>query len=67
MNCFFLVVKSDPYQCEIVYVSDKISSYLGYSPNEIINHSLYQFICPSNHDRLRDYILNDHKGSFHLF
>ncbi|CAF4929527.1 unnamed protein product [Rotaria sp. Silwood1] len=61
MNCFFLVVKSNPYNNEIIYVSKNISSYLGYSQHEILNHSLFEFIFPSYHDRLRDYLLNDHK------
>ncbi|CAF1219893.1 unnamed protein product [Rotaria sordida] len=61
MNCFFLVVKSNPYNTEIVYVSRNISSYLGYSQHEVLNHSLFEFIFPSYHDRLRDYLLNDHK------
>ncbi|CAF1013295.1 unnamed protein product [Rotaria magnacalcarata] len=61
LNCFLLVVKSNPYNTEIVYVSKNISSYLGYSQHEILNHSLFKFIFPSYHDRLRDYLLNDHK------
>ncbi|CAF3366504.1 unnamed protein product [Rotaria sp. Silwood2] len=61
MNCFFLVIKSNPYNTEIIYVSKNISSYLGYTQHEILNHSLFEFIFPSYHDRLRDYLLNDHK------
>ncbi|CAF3393718.1 unnamed protein product [Rotaria socialis] len=61
LNCFLLVVKSNPYNTEIVYVSKNISSYLGYSQHEILNQSLFKFIFPSYHDRLRDYLINDHR------
>lgn len=62
MCCFFLVVKSNPYNTEIAYVSKNISSYLGYSQHEILNHSLFEFIFPLHHDRLRDYLLNNHRS-----
>ncbi|CAF1170690.1 unnamed protein product [Rotaria sordida] len=61
MNCFFLVTKSDPYNCQIVYVSKNISSLLDYSQNELLNRSLFEFISPRDHDHLRDYFLKDHR------
>jgi PAS domain S-box-containing protein len=62
MNCFFLVIKGDLYHSQIIYVSKNIKSYLGYSQDELIDHSLFQFILPLNHDRLLLYLLNNHQG-----
>ncbi|CAF5015184.1 unnamed protein product, partial [Rotaria sp. Silwood1] len=61
INCFFLVAKSDPYNCQIVYVSKNISSLLDYSQDELLNRSLFEFILPRDHDQLRDYFLQDHR------
>ena len=62
MHCFFLVIKADLYHSKIIYVSRNINSYLGYSQDELIDHSLFQFILPSDHDRLLLYLLNNHQG-----
>ncbi|CAF1317353.1 unnamed protein product [Adineta steineri] len=61
MHCFFLVIKFDLNLHKIVYVSKNIHSYFGYSQDELINHSLFDFILPSNHDRLLAYLLNNHQ------
>ncbi|CAF1089802.1 unnamed protein product [Adineta steineri] len=61
MHCFFLVIKFDINFDKIVYVSKNINSYFGYSQDELINHSLFEFILPSNHDRLLVYLLNNHE------
>ncbi|CAF1307900.1 unnamed protein product [Adineta steineri] len=61
MHCFFLVIKFDLNLHKIVYVSKNIHSYFGYSQDELINHSLLEFILPSNHDRLLAYLLNNHQ------
>jgi PAS domain S-box-containing protein len=62
MNCFFLVVKDDLSNNEIVYVSKNINKYLGYSQDEILNQSLFKYISSSNHQRLKDYLTNNHQG-----
>jgi len=64
MYCFFLVVKVDPFDSQIVYVSKNIKNYLGYSQDEIVNHSLFQLIFSSNHHKLRDYLKDNHQGFF---
>ncbi|CAF0889015.1 unnamed protein product [Adineta steineri] len=61
MHCFFLVIKFDLNLHKIVYVSKNIHSYFGYSQDELINHSLFDFILPSNHDRLLAYLSNNHQ------
>ncbi|CAF1257354.1 unnamed protein product [Adineta steineri] len=61
MHSFFLVIKFDLNLHKIVYVSKNIHSYFGYSQDELINHSLFDFILPSNHDRLLVYLLNNHQ------
>ncbi|CAF4336147.1 unnamed protein product, partial [Adineta steineri] len=61
MHCFFLVIKFDINFDKIVYVSKNINSYFGYSQDELINHSVFEFILPSNHDRLLVYLLNNHQ------
>ncbi|CAF1032462.1 unnamed protein product [Adineta steineri] len=60
-NVFFLVIKLDLSFHKIVYVSKNIHSYFGYSQEELINHSLFDFILPSNHDQLLAYLLNNHQ------
>jgi PAS domain S-box-containing protein len=62
MNCFFLVVKDNLSDNKIVYVSKNINNYLGYSQDEILNNSLFHFILSSNHNKLRDYLNNNHQG-----
>ncbi|CAF1032423.1 unnamed protein product [Adineta steineri] len=61
MHCFFLVIKLDLNLHKIVYVSKNIHSYFGYSQDELINHSLFDFILPSHHDQLLVYLLNNHQ------
>ncbi|CAF4069546.1 unnamed protein product [Adineta steineri] len=61
MQCFFLVIKLDLNLYKIVHVSKNIHSYFGYSQDELINHSLFDFILPSNHDQLLAYLLNNHQ------
>ncbi|CAF1445984.1 unnamed protein product [Adineta steineri] len=61
MHCFFLVIKFDLNLHKIVYVSKNIHSYFGYSQDELINHSLLEFVLPSNHDQLLAYLLNNHQ------
>ncbi|CAF4172095.1 unnamed protein product, partial [Adineta steineri] len=48
IHSFFLVIKFD--------------LDFGYSQDELIKHSLFEFILPSNHDRLLFYRLNGYKG-----
>ncbi|CAF0845318.1 unnamed protein product [Adineta steineri] len=40
---------------------ENIHSYFGYSQDELINHSLFDFILPSNHDQLLAYLSNNHQ------
>ncbi|CAF4376447.1 unnamed protein product, partial [Adineta steineri] len=61
MHCFFLVIKFHLNLHKIVYVSKNIHSYFGYSQDELINHPLFDFILPSNHDQLLAYLLNNHQ------
>ncbi|CAF0854206.1 unnamed protein product [Adineta steineri] len=61
MHCFFLVIKFDLNLHKIVYVSKNIHPYFGYSQDELINHPLFDFILPSNHDQLLTYLLNNHQ------
>ncbi|CAF1374767.1 unnamed protein product [Adineta steineri] len=64
IHCFFLVIRFDLDFDKIVYVLKNIDSYFGYSQDELIKHSLFEFILPSNHDRLLIYRLNGYKGCF---
>ncbi|CAF1201229.1 unnamed protein product [Adineta steineri] len=61
MHCFFFVIKFDLDLHKIVYVSKNIHSHFGYSQDELISHSLLEFILPSNHDQLLAYLLNNHQ------
>ncbi|CAF3800387.1 unnamed protein product [Rotaria magnacalcarata] len=61
MNCLFPVAKSDPYNTQILYVSNHISSLLDYSQKKLTNRSVFELILPQEHDQLRDYFLKDHR------
>jgi len=66
MNCFLLVVKDNIPDNNIVYVSKNIFNYLGYSQDQIINNSLFKFILSSNHQKLTNYLNNNHQGFYFI-
>jgi PAS domain S-box-containing protein len=67
MHCFFLVVNCQSKDNQIVYVSKNVNSYLGYSQDQLINHSLFEFIHSFDHQYLRNYLQNNHQGLIFIF